>query len=65
VLWSDGKHAGEIELPYAVSDRFDIDLWATLPDAATAITPRLTFDSACLSDGRRIAIGAAELGFAR
>jgi hypothetical protein len=65
VLWSDGRHAGEVELPYAVTERFEIDLWATLPEATTTLTPRLTFDSACLSDGRRIAIGAAELGFAR
>jgi hypothetical protein len=64
VFWTSGKYDGELELPYPVRDLFEVDLWAAVPDRVTAVTPRVTFDSRCLSGGQTIAFGAAELASA-
>ena len=61
VFWSSGKYAGEIAHWYPVTGKFEVDLWSSLPNDATAVTPRITFDNACFNEGQRIAICAVEL----
>jgi hypothetical protein len=63
VFWASKTFRGEVGRQYTVKGRFEVELWATLPGDITSVTPRLTFDRACFSDGQRMAVGAADLAF--
>jgi hypothetical protein len=65
VFWSSEKYQGEVVSQLVIKGGFEVEQWVALPDRTTAVTPRLTFDSACFSGGQRIAIGAADLAFGR
>jgi hypothetical protein len=56
VFWSSDAYLGETMHPYEVTGRFEVDLWSTLPEQTTMVTPRLTFDSTCFAERQRIVI---------
>lgn len=61
ILWSEGIYRSKLESRYLVKGRFEVDLWAFLPDEITAVTPRITFNDDCFTAGQQIAICATEL----
>ncbi len=56
VFWGEKGYLGETMSKYPVNGKFDIYFPFSIPDGTIDITPRITFDASCFSQGQRILI---------
>lgn len=56
VFWGPKGHIGENTLKYSIEGNFDINFSLTIPDGTLRVTPLITFDNSCFSEGQKIFI---------